>query len=206
MTRKAKRGQRSTLSRGLGYLTVIILVAAALVIGAGHQPLIQFINTLLATATPIPTHMPIPTATDIPTSTNITVPVDPQRTESLIHTYTDVTVLAVTVGDSIRIEYLLVPQASMSIESIHNQQMLKLICALRETGPVRRPFIFAGVGRFIDEFDRTALRSRVETKLSTLAFNRTDCASDMPAVDIDWREISEYYKTFAIPDGLALDA
>ena len=196
MSEKIKVGQDRASTRGLGYLTVLVLIAAALVIGAGHEPLTQFIDALLAAAVPSPAS---------PVSSPSDTPVESQRIESLIRTHTDVTVLTVTVADSIRVEYLLVPQAAMRTEQIHDQQMLKIICALRHAGLARRPTIFVGVGRFKDQLGKTVYRSRVETKLSALEKNRIACQSGASATDINWRRISEYYKTYPIPSGLAID-
>ena len=196
MSEKIKVGQGRASARGLGYLTVLVLIAAALVIGAGHKPLTQFIDALLAAAAPSPAS---------PVSSPSDTPVESQRIESLIRTHTDVTVLTVTVADSIRVEYLLVPQAAMRTEQIHDQQMLKIICALRPVGLARRPTIFVGVGRFKDQLGKTVYRSRVATKLSALENNRIVCRSDSSATDINWRRISEYYKTYPIPTGLAID-
>ena len=189
MSEKVKVGQGRASARGLGYLTVLVLIAAALVIGAGHKPLAQFINSLLAAVMPSPSD----------------TPAESQRIESLIRTHTDVTVLTVTVADSIRVEYLLVPQATMRTDQIHDQQMLKIICALRPGGLARRPTIFVGVGRFRDQLGKTVYRSRVATKLSALENNRIVCRSDSSATDVNWRRISEYYKTYPIPSGLVID-
>ena len=196
MSEKIKVGQGRASARGLGYLTVLVLIAAALVIGAGHEPLTQFIDALLAAAAP---------SLASPVSSPSDTPVESQRIESLIRTHTDVTVLTVTVADSIRVEYLLVPQAAMRTDQIHDQQMLKIICALRHAGLARRPTIFVGVGRFRDQLGKTVYRSRVETKLSALENNRIVCRSDSSATDVNWRRISEYYKTYPIPSGLARD-
>lgn len=196
MSEKIKVGQGRASARGLGYLTVLVLIAAALVIGAGHEPLTQFIDALLAAAAPSPAS---------PVSSPSDTPVESQRIESLIRTHTDVTVLTVTVADSIRVEYLLVPQAAMRTDQIHDQQMLKIICALRHAGLARRPTIFVGVGRFRDQLGKTVYRSRVATKLSALENNRIVCRPDTSATDVNWRRISEYYKTYPIPSGLAID-
>ena len=196
MSEKVKAGQGRASARGLGYFTVLVLIAAALVIGAGHEPLTQFINSLLATVTP-------PPANSVPSPPD--TPAESKRIESLIRTHTDVTVLTVTVADSIRVEYLLVPQAAMRTEQIHNQQTLKIICAMRHVGLARRPTIFVGVGRFKDQLGKTVYRSRVETKLSALENNRIVCQPDTSATDVNWRGISEYYETYPIPTGLAID-
>ena len=196
MSEKVKVGQGRASARGLGYLTVLVLIAAALVIGAGHEPLTQFIDALLAAAVPSPAS---------PVSSPSDTPVESQRIESLILTHTDVTILTVTVADSIRVEYLLVPQAAMRTAQIHDQQMMKIICALRPVGLARRPTIFVGVGRFRDQLSKTVYRSRVATKLSALENNRIVCRSDSSATDVNWRRISEYYETYPIPTGLAID-
>ena len=39
MPRKSKVAQSLRSTRGLGYLPVILLVASALIVGAGHEPL-----------------------------------------------------------------------------------------------------------------------------------------------------------------------
>lgn len=200
MCEKAKKGQRRPSPRGLGYLTVVFLVVAALIIGAGHNSLREFMQSILSIATPIPADTPIPASDPVlaaaPTST------DANRIESIIYEQTGITVLTVTVADSIRVEYLLVPYEGIQVEEIHSKNLLEMICAVREIGPTRRPIIFAGVGRFVDELDEHVLRSRVETKLSTLAFNRIDCSSDIVANDVDWNTLSDYHRSFPILAGL----
>ena len=237
MAGKVKVKPNRPSQRGLGYLTVIILIAAALVIGAGHEPFKELLGAILnseagealaptetntspasnATELNNPIHIEslaspqtnveevlVPTEKDTSPDSSGTELNNPIHIESLISSQTNVSVLNVTVGDSVRIEYALVPEA-MRIEAIHWREMLDMICALRKGGPARRSSIFVGVGRFLDTDGRPVLRPRVETKVSALTFNRMDCASNVSASDVDWRDISEYHLTFAIPKGLKVE-
>ena len=237
MAGKVKVKPNRPSQRGLGYLTVILLIAAALVIGAGHEPFKEFLGAILnseagevlaptetntspasnATELNNPIHIEslaspqtnveevlVPTEKDTSPASNVTELNNPIHIESLISAQTNVSVLNATVGDSVRIEYALVPEA-MRIETTHWREMLDMICALRKGGPARRSFIFVGVGQFLDTNGRPVLRSRVETKVSALTFNRMDCASDVSASDVDWHNISEYHLTFAIPKGLKVE-
>lgn len=199
MSEKAKAGKLQS-SRGLGYLTVLLLVAAALVIGAAHNPLKQFLQAILSIPTPISADTPLPTSN--PISAVGTSSTDDIDIESIVYEQTDIEVLTVTVADNIRIEYLLVPYERSQTLEVHSRNMLAMICAIREVGPTRRAIIFAGVGRFIDEVDKPVLRSRVETKLSTLAFNLFECSSVSAAADVDWNAVSDYHRTFSIPERL----
>lgn len=201
MAGKVKVKQNRPSQRGLGYLTVIMLIAAALVIGAGHEPFKEILGAILNSKAG---EALTPTEKDASPASNMTELNNPIHIESLISSQTNVSVLNVTVGDSVRIEYALVPEA-MRIETIHWREMLNMVCALRKGGPARRSFIFVGVGRFLDTDGRPVLRSRVETKISALTFNRMDCASNVSASDVDWRNISEYHLAFAIPKGLKVE-
>ena len=201
MAGKVKVKPNRPSQRGLGYLTVILLIAAALVIGAGHEPFKELLGAILNSEAG---EALAPTETDTSPDPNVTELNNPIHVEALISSQTNVSVLNVTVRDVVRIEYALVPEA-MRIEAIHWREMLDMICALRKGGPARRSFIFVGVGRFLNTDGRPVLRSRVETKVSALTFNRMDCASDVSASDVDWHNISEYHLTFAIPKGLKVE-
>ena len=200
MSEKAKVGQRRPSPRGLGYLTVLLLVVAALIIGAGHVPLNEFVQSILSSSTPLPANTPVPTSNAEPALAFTSA--DGNGIVSIIHERTGITVLTVTVADSIRIEYLLAPPETKQVEVIHSNNMLQMICAIRQVGPTRRPIIFAGVGRFINDLDEELLRSRVETKLSTLSFNLIDCSYDIAANDVDWNSLSDYHRSFPKPEGL----
>ena len=201
MAGKVKVKPNRPSQRGLGYLTVILLITAALVIGAGHEPFKELLGAILNSKAG---EALAPTETNTSPASNVKAFNNPTHIESLISSQTNVSVLNVTVGDSVRIEYALVPEA-MRIEAIHWREMLDMICALRKGGPARRSSIFVGVGRFLDTDGRPVLRSRVETKVSALTFNRMDCASEVSTSDVDWRDISEYHLTFAIPKGLKVE-
>jgi len=201
MAGKVKVKHNRPSQRGLGYLTVILLIAAALVIGAGHELFKEFIGAILNSESG---EVLAPTETNASPASNVKALNNPIHIEALISSQTNVSVLNVTVGDSVRIEYALVPKA-MRIETIHWREMLDMICALRKGGPARRSFIFVGVGQFLDIDRHPVLRSRVETKVSALTFNRMDCASNVSASDVAWRNISEYHLTFAIPKGLKVE-
>lgn len=207
MMKKPKVGQKHPPNRGLGYLTVLFLVAAALIIGASHGSLKQYVDDRVSTAQPLTSQSPIPTISDssLPSTETAIEFVGSQSIESLINNHTGVSILTVTVGDSIRIEYLLQIEESQKAERQHNQNMLDMICAIRQVSPTRRSITFAGVGRFIDKADMRVLRTRISTKLSTLAFNRVDCLSKNSR-NIDWSTIADHHQTYPTPNGLALDA
>lgn len=201
MAGKVKVKPNRPSQRGLGYLTVILLIAAALVIGAGHEPFKELLGAILNSEAG---EALAPTKTNTSPDPNVKALNNPIHIKALISSQTNVSVLNATVGNSVRIEYALVPEA-MRIETIHWREMLDMICALRKGGPARRSFIFVGVGQFLDTNGHPVLRSRVETKVSALTFNRMDCASGVSASDVDWHNISEYHLTFAIPKGLKVE-
>lgn len=201
MSAREKMKQSPRSSRGLGYLSVMLLVAAALIIGAAHEPLKELLgastnmNASQVVDPPEPETMPVSGTPELE---------KPQQLESVILSKTDLTVLKVSFADSIRIEYILVP-ASIGVDSSHRQAVLTIACALRHGGPVRRAVVFVGVGKYIDSAGQPALRSRAETKLSALRVNRMDCSSELTERDFDWGRIAEYDIRFAIPRGFKVD-
>ena len=201
MTRKEKVKRSPRSSRGLGYLSVIFLVAAALIIGAAHEPLKELFGTFTnMNESPVvdPPEPEAVLALDTPELKK------PQQLESVILSRTDLTVLKVTIADNIRIEYILEP-ASVGVDSSHRLAVLTIVCALRHDGPVRRAVVFVGVGQFIDSAGQPALRSRAETKLSALRVNRMNCSIETSERDVDWGRIAEYDIRFAIPRGFKVD-
>lgn len=201
MPRKEKVKQSPRSSRGLGYLSVMFLVAAALMIGAAHEPLKELLDTFanIDESPVVNPHEPETVlAPDTPELEK------PQQLESVILSKTNLTVLKVTIADSIRIEYRLEP-ASIGVDSSHRQAVLTIACALRYGGPVRRAVVFIGVGKYIDSAGRPALRSRAETKLSALRVNRMVCSPETTERDIEWGRIAEYDIRFAIPRGFKVD-
>lgn len=119
-----------------------------------------------------------------------------EKIKSMIDRRTDVTVLKVAVGNIIRIEYDLVPQFGQRNEWIHDQQMLKIICALQ---PVGHTITFVGSGRFKDEYGKIVHKPTIETKITATAINRIGCSAD--AADIDWGKISLSYESNPAPRG-----
>lgn len=201
MTRKAKRADGRGNGNGIGFFVVALLVAASLIVGASHDPLRQLIIKLLSSEP-----MEVPTAfpeaiSEQPNGTQLN---GPSFLKSLISTNTDWSVLNVAIGKGLRIEYLLEHTAAR-IESIHQRAMYDIVCALRIVGPARRPTILVGVGRFLNATGQPVLRTRFETALSALEFNRIDCASSSRAEDVDWNRVSEYHVSFAIRPGLRVD-
>ncbi len=202
MPRKEKVKQSPRSSRGLGYLSVMLLVATALIVGAGHEPL----KELLATFTSID-ESPVVDSPESETELALDRPEDlekPQHLESVILAKSDLTVLKVTIADNIRIEYILEP-SSIGVDASHRQSVLAIACALRHGGPVRRAVVFVGVGKYIDSAGQPALRSRAETKLSALRVNRMVCSPETTERDVDWGRIAEYDIRFAIPRGFKVD-
>ena len=197
MPRKSKVAQSLRSTRGLGYLPVILLVASALIVGAGHEPLQHWLGSFFQADS----NVGAVTSNDGNVSVSETRDLDsPQQIESLVASEIDLTILKVTVADSTRIEYLIVPEA-MQIDWIHRRAVYGIICALQKGGPARGPFIFVGVGRFIDAAGQPTIRSRVESKLSALWMNRMDCAPENSERDIDWKRVSKYHIKFAVPRG-----
>ena len=201
MARKEKKKPSPRSSRSLGYMSVICLVAAALIIGAAHEPLKEWLGSFAQVNAPAEVALREESA---PSDSGVREPHKPQHIEYQIVSQTSLTVLKVTLADSIRIEYVLVP-ASIGIDASHRQAMFEMVCALREAGPARRAIVFVGVGRFIDSAGQPALRSRVESKLSALALNRIKCAPGTDSRDIDWHKVAEYNIKFAVPPGLKVD-
>ncbi len=201
MPRKEKVKQSTSSSIGLGYLSVMFLVVAALIIGATHEPLKEWLGTF--------TNINESPAVDPPVPETVLESgrhklKKPQQLKSVILSRTDLTVLKVTIADSIRIEYVLEP-ASIGIDSSQRQAVLTIACALRHGGPVRRAVVFVGVGKYIDSAGQPALRSRAETKLSALRVNQLNCTSETNERDINWSRITEYDIRFAIPRGFKVD-
>ncbi len=201
MPRTEKVKQSPKPSRGLGYLSVMLLVAAALIIGSSNEPLKELLRTFTNINESPVVDLPEPEtglAQDTPELAK------PQQLESVIMSETDLTVLNVTIADSIRIEYILKP-SSFGVDASHWQAVLAMTCALQKTGPARRAIVFVGVGRFVDSVSQPALRSRAETKLPALRVNRMNCTSDINERDVEWSRIAEYDIRFAIPRGFKVD-
>ncbi len=201
MPRKEKVKQSPSSSRGLGYLSVTFLLAAALIIGAAHEPLKELLGTIINIKESPVVDPPKPETVVVSDTSELE---KPQQLESVILSKTDLTVLKVTIAESIRIEYILEP-ASIGLDASHRQAMLSLTCALRHDKLVRRAAVFVGVGKYIDSAGQPALRSRAETKLSALRVNRMDCSSETGERDIDWSHIAEYDIRFAVPRGYKVD-
>ncbi len=201
MPRKEKVKQSPRSSRGLGYLSVIVLVAAALVIGAAHDPLKELLGNFTKNSES-PDFDPPETETLL--ELDSTELEKPQQLKSVIFSRSGLTVLKVTIADSIRIEYVLEP-ASIGIDSSQRQAVHTIACTLRHVGPVRRAVVFVGVGKYVDSAGQPALRSRAETKLSALRMNQMNCTSETNERNIDWNRIAEYDIRFAIPRGFKVD-
>ena len=201
MPRKVKVKQSPRSSRGLGYLSVMLLVAAALIVGAAHEPLKDLLgNFTINNESPV-VDPPEPATVLESETTELD---KPKQLKSVIKSKTDLTVLKVTIADSIRIEYILEP-ASIGVDSSQRQAVLTIACALRHSGPVRRAVVFVGVGKYIDSAGQPALRSRAETKISALRVNRMVCSPETTERDIDWGRITEYDIRFGIPRGFKVD-
>ena len=183
MGRKEKLKQVPKSARGLGYLSVIVLVTAALIIGATNEPIKDLLGTFTDTNA-APVASPSEPDAVLPPD-EVSEIVKPLHSESVIILETDVTVLKVTVADSTRIEFVLEP-ASIGVDASHRRAILSITCALQKAGPVRRAVVFVGVGRYVDSAGRPALRSRAETKLSSLQLNRMNCTPEISERDIDW--------------------
>lgn len=201
MPRKAKLKQSPRSSRGLGNLSVMLLIAAALIVGAAHEPLKELLGNFT-----INNDSPVVDPPEPATVLESVTPdlEKPQQLKSVIISRTDLTVLKVTIADSIRIEYVLEP-ASIGVDSSQRQAVHTIACELRQAGPVRRAVVFVGVGKYIDSAGQPALRSRAETKLSALRVNQLLCTSRSNERDVDWNRIAEYDIRFAIPRGFKVD-
>lgn len=178
-------------SRGLGYLTALLLVAAVMIIGATDNLRMDLVVRIHSASEKTAADTPAPYSS-----------VSGKDIESIINHLADIELLKVTVADNIRIEYLLFARKEWQVFESHENSMLAMTCSIRMFGPTRRPIIFAGVGRFFDGSGKLVLRSRAETMLSTLAFNLLDCSSDDTEAIIDWNEVSVYHRTFTIPKWL----
>lgn len=101
MPRKSKVAQSLRSTRGLGYLPVILLVASALIVGAGHEPLQHWLGSFFQADS----NVGAVTSNDGNVSVSETRDLDsPQQIESLVASEIDLTILKVTVADSTRIE------------------------------------------------------------------------------------------------------
>ena len=201
MSRKIKAKQNTRVSRGLGYLSVMLLVAAALIIGAAHEPLKKLLGTFTDRDESSLVQPPVQETELVSSKSEIE---KPQQLESVITSKTDLTILKVTIADSMRIEYILVP-SSIGVDANHRRAIYAITCALQNTGKVRRSVVFVGVGRFIDSAGQPTLRSRAETRLTALRLNQVECSHDTSARDIDWNGIADYDIKFAIPRGYKVD-
>ncbi len=201
MSRKVKATQRHRPHRGLGYLSVMVLVVAALVIGAANEPLKDLFGSF-TNFDESPVAVPSEPASRFAPDTAVLD--KPQQVEAVIVSETELTVLKVTNASSTRIEYILEP-ASIGVDASHREAILTLSCALRRVGPARRAVVFVGVGQFVDSAGNPALRTRAETKLSALWVNRLICAQDESEHNIDWERVSEYDIRFDVPRGFKVD-
>ncbi len=126
--------------------------------------------------------------------------------KSLISRHTNVTVIDVSVGrNTTKINYDLVPRLAWRNEWIHDEQMHKMICALRRERPIWHTVTFVGEGRFVDEYGKHWRSPSVETRLTASAMNRISCSRGSSAEDVNWGNISQHYKSYPIPKGLKVD-
>lgn len=168
------------------------------------------------TATSTPSNTPTPTATFTPSNTptaTFTPSNTPTQTptprynanivKSLIERYSSATAIDVTiVENTTRIEYELISRFGWRNELVHEEQMLKMICALRKDRPVWHIIIFVGMGRFKDDYGRRVYSPKIETRFTANTINHIGCGQDVSARDINWIKISSYYKSHPAPSGL----
>ena len=199
MFEKTKIARRRPMFHGVRNLMMCFLVGLALVTGFSNNPLEELLRLSLATPDPVSAdsaeHEPSPLLSLVDSTTN------GYKIKSIIQGKMSIELLSISVADSIRVEYLLMPRDVLPSIEVHYDHLLALTCFIRRDGPTRRPVIFAGVARLSDETGDIMHRSRFETKLSTLAFNLIDCSRASVASDLDWHALSDYHRTFPIPIG-----
>ena len=128
-------------------------------------------------------------------------PASPDPAKSLIEQHSSVKVLkAVQYGDEMRISYELTPRIFTTNESIHDDKMFNIICALRQNGPVSHTYVFSGMRRFYNDYGQLVHRASVVSSMAAGAINRINCRGDLGRVN--WRNVSLSYSSHPVPDGL----
>lgn len=123
-----------------------------------------------------------------------------------IEKHTFVNVLSVKMPkDNVVIEYDLKPRFMWPNEIIHDENVLEIICALRQRGRIEHPHSFRGMGRFRDRYGTLIHRLSVSSVLQASTMNRIGCDKGREASDINWKRLSTYYHSHPIPEGLEVD-
>lgn len=129
-----------------------------------------------------------------------------QTIRSRVNRYTDdIRILKITQrGSTTHIEYDLKPWPFVPNESIANEVMFKVICALRRGGQIPHKLEFVGQGHFKSDVGRKFKSPSVETHISASNANRIICSGNSDA-DINWRRLTLLYRSYPIPSGASVD-
>ena len=101
----------------------------------------------------------------------------------------DIRILKITQrGSATSIEYDLKPWPFVPNESIANEVMFKVICALRRGQQIPHKLEFVGQGHFKSDVGRKFRSPSVETHISAHNANRIICSGNSDA-DINWRRL-----------------
>ena len=125
---------------------------------------------------------------------------------SLVSRHTeDIRILDIKVSNSATtVEYDLKPWPFVPNESIANEVVFKVICAIRNGQQIPNTLKFMGQSHFKSDVGRRFTSPSVEIHISASNANRIVCSGNN-ASDINWRSISSRYKSYPIPTGASVD-
>ncbi len=131
---------------------------------------------------------------------------DARTIRSLVSRHTDdIRILDIKVSNSVTtIEYDLKPWPFVPNESIANEVVFKVICAIRNGQQIPNTLKFVGQSHFKSDVGRKFTAPSVEIHISASNANRIVCRGNN-ASDINWRSISTRYKSYPIPRGASVD-
>ena len=148
-----------------------------------------------------PRSTPTPKPEPTPTSG-----MDARKIRTLVSRYTkDVRILDIEISNSATtIEYDLKPWPFVPNESIANEVVFKVICAIRNGQQIPNTLKFIGQSHFKSDVGRKFTAPSVEIHINASKANRIVCRGNN-ASDINWRSISTRYKSYPIPRGASVD-
>ena len=183
-----------------------------MVVGQAHSYYVDFDGDIMdlpvtdgtagsSTIRRISTSSTRPTATPQP-STDLSS----RAIRTLITRHTDdIRILDIeTAASATTIEYDLKPWPFVPNESIANEVVFKIICALRRGQQIPKKLNFIGHTHFKSEVGRKFTGKSVEIHISANNANRIVCAGNDHS-DINWRSVSSLYKSYPIPRGASID-
>lgn len=100
------------------------------------------------------------------------------------------------------IEYNFSPWLFVPNETIAEQVVYKIVCAVRKE--VKHDLRFIGHVRLVDDYGKSFTAPHVEIHLSKEAVGRLSCSGEGGNVNVNWEKIAKLYTTHSLPDGAKL--